>query len=58
MIVVIIIVLAVSNAFTTHSVSGGHIYTFAFNLAITMAVSGAMLLIIPPIVHMLFTAMV
>jgi archaeal flagellar protein FlaJ len=58
MIVIIIIVLTTANAFTVYSISGGHIFTLAFNMCITVALSGAALLIIPPLVNVLFTAMV
>jgi archaeal flagellar protein FlaJ len=58
MIIIIIVVLTISDAFTVYSISGGHIYTLAFNLFITLALSGATLLIIPPVVHLLFNAMV
>jgi archaeal flagellar protein FlaJ len=58
MIVVIILVLTVADAFSVYAISGGHIYTFAFNMCITLGLSGAALIIIPPLVNVLFTAMV
>jgi flagellar protein FlaJ len=54
MVILIIIVLTLANAFAIFSVGGGHIYKFAFYLALTAAISGAMLLIVPGVVNMMF----
>jgi flagellar protein FlaJ len=54
MVILIIIVLTLANAFAIHSVSGGHIYKSAFYCALTAIISGAMLLIVPGVVNMMF----
>ena len=55
MIIVIIIVLALANAFTAYAIIGGHIYNLSLYLAMTIAISGAALVFVPPIVKMLFS---
>jgi len=57
MVLVIVIVLSVSNAFAIYAVGGGHIYKLAFYLAIMMTISGAALVFIPLVVDMLFSGM-
>lgn len=57
MVIVIIVVLAVANAFATYAIRGGHIYQLAFYLAVTMAISGAAIIFVPPIVKLLFSGL-
>ncbi|NLE09717.1 MAG: archaellar assembly protein FlaJ [Dehalococcoidales bacterium] len=57
MIVVIIIVLAISNAWSTYSINGGHKYCLTFYLSITACVSGIAFIAVPPVVAMLFGGM-
>ncbi len=57
MVIVIIIVLAISNAWSTYSINGGHMYCLAYYLAITAFVSGLALIAVPPVVAMLFSGM-
>ncbi len=54
MVVAIVIVLSLANAFAVHSASGGHIFKLAFYLSITSALSGGAFIIVPPIVEMIF----
>lgn len=54
MIIAIVIVLALSNAFAVYSTDGGHIYKLSLYLAITMTISGAIIVFIPPVVDMMF----
>ena len=55
MVIVIVIVLTFANSFAIYATSGGHIYKLAFYLALTMAISGAAILLVPPVVAMMFT---
>jgi len=55
MVMVIIVVLTFANAFAIYSCSGGHIFKLAFYLAITMALSGAALIFVPPLVRVMLT---
>jgi flagellar protein FlaJ len=54
MIVAIVIVLSLANAFAIHSASGGHLFKLAFYLSITLAISGGAFMIVPPVVEMIF----
>lgn len=56
MIILIIIILTLANAFSIYAVSGGHPSKLTFYLAITCAISGLVLIGVPPVVHMMFTA--
>ncbi|MBN2238704.1 MAG: archaellar assembly protein FlaJ [Dehalococcoidales bacterium] len=58
MIVVIIIVLAISNAWSSYSINGGHMYCLTFYLSLTAFISGVAFLIVPPVVAMLFGELV
>ncbi len=58
MVIVIILVLAISNAWATFSLNGGHTYCLAFYLALTAYISGIALIIVPPLVSMLFSGIV
>ncbi len=58
MIVVIIIVLTMANAFSVYAIGGGHIYNLAFYSSMTLAISGAALVFLPSVVNMLFSAIV
>jgi archaellum biogenesis protein FlaJ (TadC family) len=55
MIILITIILTLANAFSIYAVSGGHSSKLAFYLAITSAISGLILVGVPPIVQMMFT---
>jgi flagellar protein FlaJ len=55
MVLVIIFVLTLANAFAIYSTGGGHILKFTFYLAITMALSGAALIFVPPLVRVMLT---
>jgi len=54
MIILIVIILTLANAFSIYAVSGGNTTKLLFYLAITSAISGAILVLIPPIVNMMF----
>ena len=56
MIILITIVLTIANAFSIYAVSGGHPSKLTFYLAMTSAISGAILLGVPPVVHMMFAS--
>lgn len=58
MVVVIVLVLTVANAVAIHATDGGPWHKLTFYLSITMAVSGAALVFVPPVVNMLLTGMV
>jgi flagellar protein FlaJ len=55
MIILITIVLTIANAFAIYAVSGGHASKLTFYLAITAAISGIIMLGVPPVVNMMFT---
>jgi archaellum biogenesis protein FlaJ (TadC family) len=55
MVMVIIFVLTLANAFAIYSSGGGHIFKLAFYLAITVALSGAALVFVPPLVSVMLT---
>lgn len=55
MVMVIVVVLTFANAFAIYSTGGGHIFKLAFYLAITMALSGAALVFVPPLVSVMLT---
>jgi len=57
MVIIIIIVLTLANAFAIHATDGGHLYKLAFYLAIMLAISGAALVFVPPVVNMLLVGM-
>ena len=54
MVIMIIIVLTLANAFAIYAVSGGHTQKLLFYLAITSAISGAVLILVPNVVNMMF----
>ena len=56
MIVIIIFVLTMCNAFSVYAITGGHIYNLAFYSSMTLVISGFALVLIPPLVNMLFTS--
>jgi archaellum biogenesis protein FlaJ (TadC family) len=56
MIILITIILTLANAFSIYAVSGGHPSKLTFYLAMTCAISGLIMVGVPPVVHMLFTA--
>jgi archaeal flagellar protein FlaJ len=58
MVLTVILILTVANALSIHFVNGGHILKFLFYLAITSAISGAVLVLVPQIVNTIFTPMV
>jgi flagellar protein FlaJ len=55
MVMVILFVLTFANAFAIYSSGGGHIFKLTFYLAITMALSGAALVLVPPLVSVMLT---
>jgi flagellar protein FlaJ len=56
MIILIVIILTIANAFSIYAVSGGHPSKLTFYLAITCAMSGLILVAVPPVVHIMFNA--
>lgn len=54
MVIVIVVVLTFANAFAIYATSGGHIYKLSFYLAMTMAIAGAAMVFVPPVVNMMF----
>jgi len=58
MVIVIVIVLTFANAFAIYATSGGHIYKLSFYLAMTMALSGAVIVFVPLLVNMMFSGIV
>ena len=54
MIIVIVVVLSISNAWSAYSINGGHMYCLTFYLAIMTIISGAAFIVTPPVVSMLF----
>ena len=58
MIVVIILVLTLSNSFSIYSISGGHIFNFAFYLSIALVIAGLAVVMIPPMVGILFNTII
>jgi len=54
MVVAIVIVLSLANAFAIHSASGGHLFKLAFYLSFTLAISGGVFIIVPYVVKMIF----
>jgi archaeal flagellar protein FlaJ len=54
MVVLIVLVLTVANAFAVYSVSGGSTQKILFYLALTIAISGGVLELVPGIVSTLF----
>lgn len=57
MVIVIVIVLTLANAFAIYATGGGHIYKLSFYLAIMAGISGAVLVFVPPMVNMMLTGM-
>ena len=58
MVIVIIVVLAISNAWSSYSINGGHKYCLTFYLMLTALISGACMIAVPPVVQMLFAGIV
>ncbi len=54
MILLVVIVLTVANAFTVYAVSGGHTSKLLFYLAIMSIISGAIIYFVPPVVSTVF----
>ncbi len=54
MVMTIVFVLTVANAFAMFSVSGGHPRKLVFYLALTTAISGAVIVMVPSVAAMLF----
>jgi len=54
MVLLIIFMLTLANAFAIYSVSGGHILKLLFYTALTAGISGAVLISVPPVVGMIF----
>ena len=57
MIIMIVIVLTLANAFAIYATGGGHIFKLSFYLAIMATISGAALIFVPPVVNMMLTGM-
>jgi flagellar protein FlaJ len=55
MIMIVVIALTLVNGFAPRAASGGHGFKFAFFGGLTMVLSGAILLIVPPIAAGLFS---
>jgi flagellar protein FlaJ len=54
MIILITIILTIANAFSIYAVAGGHTAKLTFYLAITSAISGLIMIGVPPVVNMMF----
>ena len=54
MVMTIVVVLTLANAFAIYSVSGGHPRKLFFYLALTGAISGGVLVVVPSIANMMF----
>ncbi len=54
MVITVVFVLTLADAFAIYAVSGGHPIKLIFYLALTTAISGAIMAIVPPITGMLF----
>ena len=57
MIIMIVVVLTLANAFAIYATGGGHIFKLSFYLAIMGVISGAALIFVPPVVNMMLTGM-
>jgi flagellar protein FlaJ len=57
MVLTVVLILTVANALSIHFVNGGHILKMLFSLAITTAISGGVLIIVPQIVNVIFNPM-
>jgi flagellar protein FlaJ len=57
MVIVIILVLTLANSFAIYATGGGHIFKLTFYLSIIGAISGAVLVFVPPVVNMMLTGM-
>jgi len=58
MVITVIMILTIANALSIHFVNGGHNLKVVFYLAITMAISGVVLIFVPQVVSIIFTPMV
>ena len=58
MVITVVLILTVANALSIHFVNGGHILKMLFYLALTTAISGGVLIIVPQVVNVIFTPMV
>jgi flagellar protein FlaJ len=58
MVLTVILILTVANALSIHFVNGGHTLKLFFYLALTSAISGAVLVFVPQIVNGIFIPMV
>jgi len=54
MVVMIVFVLTIANAFAMYAVGGGHPRKLIFYLAITTAISGVVLLVVPSVASTMF----
>jgi flagellar protein FlaJ len=55
-VVVVILVLTVANTFAPYAASGGHIYKLCLYGAVMAFISGLSMLLVPAIVHAIFTS--
>jgi archaeal flagellar protein FlaJ len=58
MVIAIVLILTVANALSIHFVNGGHFLKMLFYLALTTTISGAVLVVVPRIVNMIFIPMI
>ena len=58
MVIAIVFILTIANALSIHFVNGGHTLKICFYLALTTAISGAVMIIVPRIVSLIFVPMV
>lgn len=57
MVIAIVLILTIANALSIHFVNGGHFLKMLFYLALTTAISGAVLVVVPQIVNIIFIPM-
>jgi len=57
MVIIIVFILTIANAFSMYSVSGGHWRKIFFYLSVTAGISGIVYTLAPPMVNMLFGRM-
>jgi flagellar protein FlaJ len=58
MVIIMVFILTVANAASMHFVNGGHTLKMLFYLALTTAISGAVLIVVPQLVNIIFSPMV
>jgi archaeal flagellar protein FlaJ len=58
MVIIMVFILTIANALSIHFVNGGHSLKMLFYLALTAAVSGGVMLVVPQLVNIIFSPMV